>query len=62
VDNKKSTANCFSLLAEFRRAETLSGVTRAFSVQKKFELRSTIMTSSNILKIQSRFVGLPNQL
>jgi len=30
------------LLAEFRRAETLSGANRAFSVQKRFELRSAI--------------------
>jgi len=36
--------NCFALLAEFRRAETLSGANRAFSVQKRFELRSAIAT------------------
>jgi len=41
---KKLKENCFALLAEFRRAETLSGANRAFSVQKRFELRSAIAT------------------
>jgi hypothetical protein len=39
---KKLKENCFALLAEFRRAETRSGANRAFSVQKRFELRSAI--------------------
>ncbi len=37
---KKLKENCFALLAEFRRAETRSGAIRAFSFQKRFELRS----------------------
>ncbi len=57
ADDKKLKENCFALLAEFRRAETRSGAIRAFSVQKRFELRSAIATSSDILKIQRRFVA-----
>jgi len=41
---KKLKENCFALLAEFRRAETRSGANQAFSVQKRFELRSVIAT------------------
>jgi len=41
---KKLKENCFALLAEFRRAETQSGVNQAFFVQKRFELRSAIAT------------------
>jgi len=41
--------NCFALLAEFRRAETRSGAIRAFSVQKRFELRSAIATKREVL-------------
>jgi len=41
---KKLKENCFALLAEIRRAETRSGVNRAFFVQKRFELRSVIAT------------------
>ena len=41
---KKLKENCFALLAEIRRAETRSGVNRAFLVQKRFELRSAIAT------------------
>jgi len=41
---KKLKENCFALLAEIRRAETRSGAIRAFSVQKRFELRSAIAT------------------
>ena len=44
ADDKKLKENCFALLAEFRRAETRSGAIRAFSVQKRFELRSAIAT------------------
>jgi len=42
--DKKLKENCFALLAEFRRAETRSGAIPAFSVQKRFELRSVIAT------------------
>ena len=42
---KKLKENCFALLAEVRRAETRSGANRAFLVQKRFELRSTIATT-----------------
>ena len=42
---KKLKENCFALLAEVRRAETRSGVNRAFFVQNRFELRSAIATS-----------------
>ena len=51
---KKLKENCFALLAEFRRAETLSGANRAFSVQKRFELRSVIATIQDFLKIWKR--------
>jgi len=54
---KKLKENCFALLAEIRRAETRSGVNRAFLVQNRFELRSAIATNSDILKIQRRFVA-----
>ncbi len=49
--------NCFALLAEFRRAETRSGAIRAFSVQKRFELRSVIATRLNFFQIQECFVA-----
>lgn len=55
--DKKLKENCFALLAEFRRAETRSGAIRAFSVQKRFELRSVIATNSDILKIQRRLIA-----
>jgi len=42
---KKLKENCFALLAEFRRAETRSGVNRAFFVQNRFGLRSVIATN-----------------
>ena len=45
---KKLKENCFALLAEFRRAETRSGANRAFSVQKRFELRSAIATLESV--------------
>jgi hypothetical protein len=54
---KKLKENCFALLAEFRRAETRSEAIRAFSVQKRFELRSVIATSLDILKNQRCFVA-----
>jgi len=54
---KKLKENCFALLAEFRRAETRSGAIRAFSVQKRFELRSAIATNLNFFQIQRRFVA-----
>jgi len=54
---KKLKENCFALLAEFRRAETLSGANRAFSVQKRFELRSAIATNLNFFQNQRRFVA-----
>ena len=41
---KKLKENCFALLAEVRRAETRSGAILAFSVRKRFELRSVIAT------------------
>jgi len=44
VGIKKLKENCFALLAEVRRAETRSGAIPAFSVQKRFELRSAIAT------------------
>ena len=44
---KKLKENCFALLAEFRRAETRSGVNQAFFVQKRFELRSVIAGLTN---------------
>jgi hypothetical protein len=46
---KKLKENCFALLAEVRRAETRSGATRAFFVQKRFELRSVIATNFSIV-------------
>ena len=49
--------NCFALLAEFRRAETRSGANRAFFVQNRFELRSTIATNLNFFQNQERFVA-----
>jgi len=42
------------LLAEFRRAETRSGANRAFSVQKRFELRSVIATNQDISNFQGK--------
>jgi len=45
---KKLKENCFALLAEVRRAETRSGVIRAIFVQKRFELRSAIATTSTL--------------
>src|SRR3989339_375801 len=39
---KKLKENCFALLAEFRRAETRSGIIRAIFARKRFELRSVI--------------------
>ena len=45
----KGIENCFALLAEVRRAETRSGAIRAFPVQKRFELRSVIATTSNVV-------------
>ena len=41
---KKLKENCFALLAEVRRAETRNEANQAFSVQKRFELRSAIAT------------------
>jgi hypothetical protein len=37
--------NSFILPAELRRAETLSGADQTFSVQKRFKLRSVIVTN-----------------
>jgi len=54
---KKLKENCFALLAEFRRAETRSGVNRAFFVQNRFELRSAIATNSDILKIEEHSIA-----
>ena len=54
---KKLKENCFALLAEVRRAETRSGAIPAFSVQKRFELRSVIATRLNFFQIQRRFVA-----
>jgi len=54
---KKLKENCFALLAEFRRAETRSGAIQAFSVQKRFELRSVIATKLDFFQIQRRFVA-----
>ena len=45
---KKLKENCFALLAEVRRAETRSGANQAFSVQKRFELRSVIATIAGV--------------
>ena len=44
---KKLKENCFALLAEFRRAETRSGIIRAIFARKRFELRSAIATISH---------------
>jgi len=44
----------FALLAEIRRAETRSGVNRAFLVQKRFELRSAIATNQDISNFQRK--------
>jgi len=54
---KKLKENCFALLAEFRRAETRSGVIRAIFVQKRFELRSVIATNLNFFQIQRRLIA-----
>ena len=54
---KKLKENCFALLAEVRRAETRSGANQAFSVQKRFELRSAIATNSDILKIEGHLIA-----
>jgi len=54
---KKLKENCFALLAEVRRAETRSGVNRAFFVQNRFELRSVIATNSDILKIEGHLIA-----
>ena len=54
---KKLKENCFALLAEYRRAETLDGFLpfRAEIVaQKRFELRSVIATIQDFLKIWKR--------
>jgi hypothetical protein len=53
---KKLKENCFALLAEFRRAETRSEVSRAFSVQKRFELRSAIATIVETVPKRSPFL------
>ncbi len=55
---KTSKQNNFQfLLRKIWRAETRSGAIRAFSVQKRFELRSVIATNSDILKIQRRLIA-----
>jgi hypothetical protein len=53
---KKLKENCFALLAEFRWAETRSEVSRAFSVQKRFELRSAIATIVETVPKRSPFL------
>ncbi|MFH1188530.1 MAG: hypothetical protein V1652_01645, partial [bacterium] len=54
---KKLKENCFALLAEVRRAETRSGANQAFSVQKRFELRSVIATNLNFFQNQRRLIA-----
>ena len=59
---KKLKENCFALLAEVRRAETRSGVNRAFFVLKRFELRSVIATSSDLTDFTGSLFALPTFL
>jgi len=54
--DKKLKENCFALLAEFRRAETRSGVNQGFFVQKRFELRSVIATKRKKSRFGSFFL------
>ena len=54
---KKLKENCFALLAEYRRVETLGGFlpfTAEIVAQKRFELRSVNATIQDFLKIWKR--------